>query len=64
MTEHVLRITRRNLGKGMQGGGSFFGTVGRCTCGWGTKVNTAPSRGGRKQVEGDHARHVNEQGDD
>jgi hypothetical protein len=48
----------------MQGGGSFYGTVGRCTCGWTVKVNTAPSRGGRRQVEGDHARHVNEQGDD
>lgn len=60
---HELRITRYNRGRAPIAGpsGSFYGTRGRCSCGWETRENTAPSKGGRRIVRERHARHTEEE---
>jgi hypothetical protein len=57
---HALTVGRVSLGGSrIQGGGTFYGTVGRCSCRqWRHKVNVAPSRGGKKAVENAHEAHV------
>lgn len=60
MGEHeLLWIGRTSLGTRARGsGGSLYGTVGRCSCGQRLKVNIAPSKGGKRELEALFRRHA------
>lgn len=60
MSEHFLRVGRVQIGRSPIGRGSpLYGTSGSCSCGeWRHKVNTAPSKGGRRDIEREHRRHL------
>lgn len=62
---HVLTLTRFQRGQQTYGqlrgaAGMFYGTRGRCSCGWENRENTAPSAGGRQIVKQRHGLHVAE----
>lgn len=53
---HRLSIERVQLGRQTYGqlrgaAGMRYGVKARCTCGWSTQVNQAPSSGGRREAE-------------
>ena len=57
--EHRVSTGRRQLGHSpIKGGGTFYGTTWRCTCGANGQINQAPSRGGTKAAEAAGARHI------
>lgn len=60
MVEHTLRVSRFNRGISIPGGRTVFGTWGRCSCGWKSRSNDAPSKGGTRQMEARHVEHVRE----
>jgi hypothetical protein len=65
--EHQPRYGRTPLGTPTWGNlrgaaGTRYGTTVRCSCGWRTQVNVAPSRGGRQDAQEAWERHVATQG--
>ena len=64
--EHRPFYGRRKLGQSplahINGAaGMFYGSTVRCSCGWSTRYNQAPSKGGRKAVEELFAEHLAEE---
>jgi hypothetical protein len=60
---HECNFYRYNRGRSNIGGasGSFYGSRLRCECGFTAKVNVAPSKGGKRELNEDYRRHLKEQ---
>ncbi len=59
MAEHEARYSRYQRGSKTFGtGGPQYGTRVRCACGWTARINTAPSKGGRKAAETEFTNHL------
>lgn len=64
MAEHELKISRYQRGQQTYGrlrgaAGMGYGTSATCSCGgWSFRLNVAPSKGGRREAEHQHERHV------
>jgi hypothetical protein len=55
---HKVTVSRKNLGQGRLGGGSFYGTVAHCECGWEWETNEAASKGGKAAARDAYRTHV------
>lgn len=59
-SDHRLQLSRRRLGSSpIAGGGSYWGSRGRCSCGaWKGDSNETPTKGGDDIVRHAHGRHT------